>query len=520
MATFHTSLRVLCRSKGESSVAAAAYRAGASLHDARIGLTQDYSRRHGVVEVDLLAPLDAPDWARDLRALWNAVEARETRINARLARELIVGLPHEVEPPKRARLARDIAQLLVDRYGVAVQLAIHAPDAAGDARNHHVHLLFTTRSIAAKGWGPKTRVLDEPKTGPSEVTWIREQVAKLINEALATAGSTERVDHRTLHAQAKDAEAKGDFQRAARLTRLPTRHQGRSATARARRGERVDVVLDNQAKMRLHREAYTRYLRHVRAQARLVSPASRRALLALGTQTVPSPASSPRPRPRMVPSAPGAAVLDAQARQADLAHGGGSKASRAYLEGLRRTVEEGQRWLDAYVAVVGRQHALTEQLAKSDDKEAVEALRQSVQVNRELRRIKRWNRQQFDRWQRATSHRLSEQQLADVHEQSRPKRWRLDQQAAWRRERQAQWGRLRRAMAAETAARDSSIGAKEVARAETLRLRGELRAFEAAIAHAVQRASQPFSQPQSYPANACSPPPPNAPARRPSGGLA
>ena len=45
----------------------------------------------------ILAPSRAPEWARDPEQLWNEVEQTEKRKDARLARENIVALPHELD---------------------------------------------------------------------------------------------------------------------------------------------------------------------------------------------------------------------------------------------------------------------------------------------------------------------------------------------------------------------------------------------------------------------------------------
>ena len=49
----------------------------------------------------ILAPETAPAWVQDRAALWNAVEAAETRRNAQLARELVLTLPRELTPEQR-----------------------------------------------------------------------------------------------------------------------------------------------------------------------------------------------------------------------------------------------------------------------------------------------------------------------------------------------------------------------------------------------------------------------------------
>nr|WP_272911743.1 MobA/MobL family protein [Loktanella sp. M215] len=68
-------------------------------------------------------------------------------------------------PPR----ARDFARALVDRYGIARDVALHAPHREGDQRNHHAHILTTTRVLSADGLTDKTRILDAAKTGGAEI---------------------------------------------------------------------------------------------------------------------------------------------------------------------------------------------------------------------------------------------------------------------------------------------------------------------------------------------------------------
>src|SRR5262249_8322366 len=153
-------------------------RMGSSLRDERTGEWHNYSRKSGVVSVHFHAPAIAPPWATNPQELWSRVEQRETRANAAVARELIVALPNELPEEERASLARSMAEWLVERYGVAVMTAIHAPDGKGDQRNAHAHLLMTTRRVDAAGLVGKVRVLDDRATGKVEVRAIREMVAK------------------------------------------------------------------------------------------------------------------------------------------------------------------------------------------------------------------------------------------------------------------------------------------------------------------------------------------------------
>ena len=207
------------------SVAAAAYRSAELLYDERTGMAWDYRRKRGVVASFIAAP-EGCDWARHRNSLWNAAEAAERRRRATVAREWRLALPAELSAVHREALARAFAVELVARYGVAADVAIHLPSATGDQRNHHAHILTTTRVVAAEGLGAKTRVLDDRRTGPAEITAMRAVWAGLVNEALERAGSAERVDHRSLKAQRAEALAAGDLVRAAALDRAPTRHRG------------------------------------------------------------------------------------------------------------------------------------------------------------------------------------------------------------------------------------------------------------------------------------------------------
>ncbi|WP_241485548.1 MobA/MobL family protein [Pseudomonas lundensis] len=134
--------------------------------------------------------------------LWNRAEAAEVRKNARVAREVLVALRAELSPAQRRELTLGIAQALADRYGTAGTLAVHTPDREGDQRNHHAHILMTTRRLEPSGaLGEKTRELDDVKRGPEEIEWVRAMIEARTNHALERAGSAERVDRRSLFEQ-------------------------------------------------------------------------------------------------------------------------------------------------------------------------------------------------------------------------------------------------------------------------------------------------------------------------------
>src|SRR3546814_15399951 len=120
-------------------------------------------------------------------------------------------------------LALGLAREISERHGVAVDVSIHAPGREGDQRNHHAHLLTTTRRLGPEGLGEKTRELDQKQSG--EVERWRERWAEMQNRAPELANVPDRVDHRSHQRQGIEQE--------------PTVHMGPSATAMERRAEQV-----------------------------------------------------------------------------------------------------------------------------------------------------------------------------------------------------------------------------------------------------------------------------------------
>lgn len=232
MAIYHASTKPIARSSGRSAVAAAAYRSGQELTDERTGLVHDYTRKGGVVSAEAVL---ADGSTVDRGDLWNAAEFAEKRKDGRTAREWIVALPAELDARGRADLARDFGVELAKRYGVGVDIAVHMPDREGDNRNHHAHILTTTREVSRGDdgqlvMGAKTIIelsdSDRRNLGlgaaAEEVKIIRGLWEDLANGALERAGRSERIDGRSLEAQGVDRE--------------PTTHLGQMATDMERRG--------------------------------------------------------------------------------------------------------------------------------------------------------------------------------------------------------------------------------------------------------------------------------------------
>jgi len=206
MASYHLSVKSVSRATGRSAPAAAAYRTATRIENQRDGLVHDYTRRGGVEDAFLVLPKNAA-WAEDRSALWNAAEGAEKRKDAKVAREYELALPHELSPAQRRSLASGFAQEVVKRFGVAADIAIHAPHPEGDQRNWHAHVLTTTRVVTAEGMGAKTRELDVLQTSGPAVEALRELWAVQVNRALERAQVAERVDHRSFARQGRDQVA-------------------------------------------------------------------------------------------------------------------------------------------------------------------------------------------------------------------------------------------------------------------------------------------------------------------------
>lgn len=237
MAIYHSHMKSFGRGKGDSSVAAAAYRAGFDLVDEATGLSHSYSRRHGVDHAQMLAPKGAPAWCLNTERFWNANEAAETRKNALVAREVEVALPQSLDQAQRKALALDLGQLLVDRYQVSVLVAIHTPSRNGDQRNHHVHLLMSARQVGPEGFGKRAAAEFDGRQGKGSkaVKELRLEIAATINSHLDHAGIQKRVDPRKLKTQAREAALQGNFELARELTRTPGTHNGKVKTALERK---------------------------------------------------------------------------------------------------------------------------------------------------------------------------------------------------------------------------------------------------------------------------------------------
>ncbi|MGB0848321.1 MAG: MobQ family relaxase [Thiolinea sp.] len=259
MAIYHCTTKPLSRSAGRSAVAAAAYRSGQSLKDERTDTQHDYTKKSGIMQSYTLLPSGE---SCDRAELWNAAEAAEKRKDSRTAREWIIAIPDELVSKTKIdqlwhgnpdqKLVKEFANHLSKTYGVAVDVAIHAPDKKGDQRNYHAHILTTTRTAKIENGkialgGKATIELSDKKRGElqlgkakEDVKKIREVWADLANKMLEQQGKESRIDHRSLKDQGID--------------QIPQIHVGVTATSMERKGKTTERGSHNNKIKKLNTE--------------------------------------------------------------------------------------------------------------------------------------------------------------------------------------------------------------------------------------------------------------------------
>lgn len=260
MAIFHLSVKIISRSKGQSAIASAAYRSGQRLVDQETGQIKDFTHKRGVQYSEIQLPEQAPRAYNDREILWNAVQVKEAKSNAQLAREVEVALPVELTRDQQIQLVHDYVQKNFVDQGMCADWSLH--DKADG--NPHVHIMLTMRSIKTTGeWASKQKsgyILDEnghkvpqidPKTHEQKIgargrkmwkrttqtynDWNNRDKAENWREAWAEACNKYftpdlQLDHRSYQRQAKE--------------QIPTIHEG---TVARQMGDRSDRVQINQA---------------------------------------------------------------------------------------------------------------------------------------------------------------------------------------------------------------------------------------------------------------------------------
>lgn len=245
MAIYHLTAKAIRRKDGRSAVAAAAYRAGELIVDQSTGVEHNYTKKRDVLDAALLLPHGG---TADRSEFWNRLEKHHKRRDAVTAREIEISLPAELDADQRQALTIQFARELADKYGVAVDVALHAPRTVSDRDlvknpdqfhmidpdtgkrhngNWHAHLLFSACYVDADGnLGKKAVELDpihcQRHKIPNMTDVERGRWCDLQNAALEKVQLVERVDHRSFEARGSD--------------QVPTVHLGGYAARMRREG--------------------------------------------------------------------------------------------------------------------------------------------------------------------------------------------------------------------------------------------------------------------------------------------
>jgi hypothetical protein len=205
---------IIGRSSGRSSVGAAAYRAGEKLRSNPVGsaaymsgeqlrdengeIVHDYTRKTGVRHSEIMLPKNALPEYKDRGTLWNAVERRERRKDAQLAREIIIAQQREFDLQEQIEILREYIKENFTNKGMCADFSIHDK---GEG-NPHAHIMLTTRHVTPEGFGLKNTTWNERALF---LEW-RKGWADVNNRMFERKGFDERIDHRSYKSRGIDRE--------------------------------------------------------------------------------------------------------------------------------------------------------------------------------------------------------------------------------------------------------------------------------------------------------------------------
>ncbi|MGW6778753.1 Ti-type conjugative transfer relaxase TraA [Brucella pseudogrignonensis] len=257
MAIYHLTLKHISAGRGQSAVAAIAYRRGAVIVNEATGECKDFSRKDHIVHTEFATPPNAPRWITALGHLpdplpsqkfWSQVEHQNTRLNAHYADEIELALPREFSLKENVDLVRAFVAGQLSARGLLADWAYH-----DIPNNPHVHILVQTRPLTDTGFG---RVVEPNRDqdgsvhrqangkidykrfglGKKDLIPIRAAWAETLNRHYAQHGLDIRMDHRAFKAQG--------------FTLLPSSHIGISAKAIQKQGGHAERIAVNRVTTR------------------------------------------------------------------------------------------------------------------------------------------------------------------------------------------------------------------------------------------------------------------------------
>lgn len=193
---FRIELKTIKRGKNGHSTAKAAYIGAEKILDLRTGRVYDFRNRQATVFRTEMLFAEGVTQPLSPQEFWNLVEHCERHPRAWVSREFVLSLPHELPEGRGWALAQGFVNDVIQKYGVAAQLALHRVGKE-DARNIHAHAQITARPYSDKGFGERLREWDCRNTSGPIVEELRKSWADHVNKALKEAGIPKTVDHRS-----------------------------------------------------------------------------------------------------------------------------------------------------------------------------------------------------------------------------------------------------------------------------------------------------------------------------------
>lgn len=118
---------------------------------------------------------------------------RNDRANAMVYMSAVISLPHELTSSEREQVLREICAIL-GHHDLPHVGVLHAPDAQGDQRNFHAHLLFSMRPVETLGMNVFAFSAEKHSdlNDDSFITEMRGQIAHIFNRVMERAGHARR----------------------------------------------------------------------------------------------------------------------------------------------------------------------------------------------------------------------------------------------------------------------------------------------------------------------------------------
>jgi hypothetical protein len=150
MAIFHFKTTPISRSNGHSATAKIAYVCRTKIKDEQTGKIHNYSSeksKSDLITTGIHYKIKDIDTWRELSSqeVWNKAERAENRKDSRVAREILVALPNELNTAEQAKLTRMFCQTLANNYQCFVEFAIHNEKDGNN--NVHAHIVLSTRKL-------------------------------------------------------------------------------------------------------------------------------------------------------------------------------------------------------------------------------------------------------------------------------------------------------------------------------------------------------------------------------------